>query len=229
MNIKAVIFDLDGTVLDTEKLLVKYWCQAANEAGFPMQREHALQLRSLAAKYAAPLMKTWFGEECDYQALRKRRMKLMADHLEKYGLEVKAGIPELLDYLGKKGLKRAVATAIDLTRASEYLKQVGLFDSFDRIISAHMVENGKPKPDVYIYAVEQLGLTPAECIAVEDSPNGVLSASAAGCKTVMIPDLSEPDEQLEALFYAKCEKPEGLIELLEKEEKADEHSHCQRT
>ncbi len=225
MNIKAVIFDLDGTVLDTEKLLVKYWCQAANEAGFPMQREHALQLRSLAAKYAEPLMKTWFGESCDYRILRKRRMKLMSDHLEKYGLEVKPGIPELLDYLGKKGFKRAVATATDLTRASDYLKQVGLFDSFDRIISAHMVENGKPKPDVYIYAVEQLGLTPAECIAVEDSPNGVLSASAAGCKTVMIPDLSEPDEQLEVLLYAKCAKPGGLIELLEKEETVDEYTH----
>lgn len=225
MNIKAVIFDLDGTVLDTEKLLVKYWCMAANEAGFPMQREHALQLRSLAAKYAAPLMKTWFGERCDYQTLRKRRMELMSDHLEKYGLEVKQGIPELLEYLGKKGLKRAVATATDLARASDYLKQVGLFDSFDRIISAHMVENGKPKPDVYIYAVEQLGLTPEECIAVEDSPNGVLSASAAGCKTVMIPDLSEPDEQLEALLYAKCAKPDGLIELLEREEIADEYIH----
>jgi len=225
MNIKAVIFDLDGTVLDTEKLLVKYWCQAADEAGFPMRREHALQLRSLAAKYAAPLMKTWFGGECDYQALRKRRMKLMAEHIERYGLEVKPGIPELLEYLGKKGLKRAVATATDLTRASDYLKQVGLFDRFDRIISAHMVENGKPKPDVYIYAVEQLGLTPAECIAVEDSPNGVLSASSAGCKTIMIPDLSEPDEQLEALLYAKCANPVELIELLGKEQNADEHSY----
>lgn len=225
MNIKAVIFDLDGTVLDTEKLLVKYWCQAANEAGFPMQREHALQLRSLAAKYAAPLMKTWFGEGCDYQTLRKRRMKLMSGHIERYGLEVKPGIPELLDCLGKRGLKRAVATATDLARASEYLKQVGLFDSFDRIISAHMVKNGKPKPDVYIYAVEQLGLIPDECIAVEDSPNGVLSASAAGCKTVMIPDLSEPDEQLEALLYAKCANPAELIELLGKEENADEHSY----
>lgn len=217
MSIKAVIFDLDGTVLDTEKLLVKYWCEAANEMGFPMRREHALQLRSLAAKYAAPLMKSWFGDSCDYQVLRKRRMELMSQHLEKFGLEVKSGIPELLNYLGEKGYKRAVATATDLTRASGYLKQVGLYDSFDRIISAHMVENGKPKPDVYIYAVEQLGLSPSECIAVEDSPNGVISASDAGCKTVMIPDLTEPDKQLTERLYAKCATPNELIELLESE------------
>ncbi len=217
MSIKAVIFDLDGTVLDTEKLLVKYWCQAANEAGFPMRREHALQLRSLAAKYAAPLMKEWFGESCDYQLLRKRRMELMSAHLESYGLEVKQGIPELLSYLGEKGYKRAVATATNLERASEYLRQVGLFDSFDRVISAHMVENGKPKPDVYLYAVEQLGLSKNECIAVEDSPNGVISASDAGCKTVMIPDLTEPDEELEKRLYAKCASPAELIEILERE------------
>lgn len=217
MSIKAVIFDLDGTVLDTEKLLVKYWCEAANEAGFPMRREHALQLRSLAAKYAEPLMKSWFGDSCEYQVLRKRRMELMSQHLEKFGLEVKQGIPELLYYLGEKGYKRAVATATDLTRASGYLKDVGLFDSFDRIISAHMVKNGKPKPDVYIYAVEQLGLSPTECIAVEDSPNGVISASEAGCKTVMIPDLTEPDKQLAERLYAKCNSPKELIELLESE------------
>lgn len=217
MSIKAVIFDLDGTVLDTEKLLVKYWRQAANEAGFPMRREHALQLRSLAAKYAAKLMKEWFGESCDYQLLRKRRMELMSAHIESYGLEVKQGIPELLSYLGEKGYKRAVATATNLERASEYLRQVGLFDNFDRVISAHMVENGKPKPDVYLYAVEQLGLSQNECIAVEDSPNGVISASDAGCKTVMIPDLTEPDEELEKRLYAKCASPAELIEILERE------------
>lgn len=217
MSIKAIIFDLDGTVLDTEKLLVKYWCEAANEAGFPMRREHALQLRSLAAKYAEPLMKSWFGDSCEYQVLRKRRMELMSQHLEKFGLEVKSGIPELLYYLGKKGYKRAIATATDLTRASGYLKEVGLFDSFDQIISAHMVKNGKPNPDVYIYAVEQLGLSPTECIAVEDSPNGVISASEAGCKTVMIPDLTEPDRQLMERLYAKCNSPKELIELLESE------------
>lgn len=219
MSIKAVIFDLDGTVLDTEKLLVKYWCEAANEAGFPMRREHALQLRSLAAKYAEPLMKSWFGDRCEYQVLRKRRMELMSQHLEKFGLEVKSGIPELLYYLGKKGYKRAIATATDLKRASGYLKEVGLFDSFDQIISAHMVKNGKPNPDVYIYAVEQLGLSPTECIAVEDSPNGVISASEAGCKTVMIPDLTEPDKQLMERLYAKCNTPKELIELLESENK----------
>lgn len=214
MRIKAVLFDLDGTVLDTEKLLVRYWCQAANEAGYPMRPEHALELRSLAAAYAAPLLRQWFGEDCSFQALRARRMELMAEHIERHGLEVKAGIPALLSELGKEGIRRAIVTATNPERAAEYLKMTGLYGEFDDLISAHMVQNGKPKPDVYLYAAERLGLSPAECIAVEDSPNGVRSASAAGCHTVMIPDLTEPDEELLELLFAVCKTPAELGELL---------------
>lgn len=214
MPIKAVLFDLDGTVLDTEKLLVRYWVQAANEAGFPMRREHALQLRSLASAYAEPLLREWFGESCSYWTLRERRMALMAADLAENGLEVKAGIPELLAYLGEKGYRRAVVTATNAERAEEYLRSAGLYEAFDDLISAHMVKNGKPKPDVYLYAAERLGLSPPECVAVEDSPNGVRSASAAGCKTVMIPDLTEPEEDFLPLLYAKCETPAALIGLL---------------
>lgn len=217
MCTKAVIFDLDGTVLDTEKLLVKYWCAAANEFGFPMEREHALQLRSLARKYAEPLLKEWFGQECDYMTLRNRRMELMTAHIAEHGLDVKPGIKELLVYLGENGYKRAVATATDLNRAGNYLKSVDLFDYFDNIISAHQVKNGKPKPDVYIHAVSVLGLTAEECIAVEDSPNGVISASDAGCRTIMIPDLTYPDEDLKSRIFAVCESAEGIIDILKKE------------
>ena len=216
MCTKAVIFDLDGTVLDTEKLLVKYWCMAANEFDFPMEREHALQLRSLARKYAEPLLKEWFGESCDYMTLRNRRMELMTAHINKYGLETKGGIKELLVYLGENGYKRAVATATDLNRAGGYLKDVGLYDYFDCIISAHQVQNGKPKPDVYLYAVSQLGLQPDECIAVEDSPNGVISASDAGCRTIMVPDLTEPDDELKKRIYAVCYSAADIIEFLKR-------------
>lgn len=217
MPIKAVLFDLDGTVLDTEKLLVRYWCQAANEAGFPMRREHALALRSLSYLYAEPLLKQWFGEECSYWKLRERRMELIAADIAENGIEVKAGIPELLRYLGKAGYRRAVVTATPMERAREYLKAVKLCGEFDDLISAHMVKQGKPKPDVYLYAAERLGLSPAECIAVEDSPNGVRSASAAGCKTVMIPDLTEPEEELLPLLFAKCDTPVMLMKMLKEE------------
>lgn len=213
-KIKAVIFDLDGTLLDTEKLLVKYWCRAASELGFPMTREQALRIRSLTHRLVPPLFKEWFGESCDYMKIRARRMELMQEHIDLYGLDVKAGAAELLSYLGEKGYLRAVATATDIERAGRLLKTAGLYGSFDRIISASMVEWGKPKPDIYIYAAKQLGLEPQECIAVEDSPNGIISASDAGCLTVMVPDLTPPEKELLPRLYACCDSLLSIKELL---------------
>ena len=213
-DIKAVIFDLDGTLLDTEKLLIKYWCKAANDSGFPMTREQALMLRSLTHKLVPELFHKWFGEDCDYKTLRALRMRLMSEHIERYGLEVKKGAKELLDFLGENGYRRAVATATDVPRASELLKKAGLYDCFDSIISASMVEWGKPYPDIYIYAANRLGLETGQCMAAEDSPNGVVSASDAGCVTVMIPDLTEPDEELKKRCFAVCGDLTGIKELL---------------
>lgn len=212
--IKAVIFDMDGVIVDTEKLLVKYWLQAAAELGYPMERKHALAIRSLAGKFCEPQLKEWFGESCDYQTVRARRMELMRGHIEKHGLEKKPGLDELLTFLSENGITAAVATATDINRATEYLTQIGVFGSFDRIVCASMVENGKPYPDIYLYAAEQLGLSPADCIAVEDSPNGVRAASAAGCRTVMVPDLTQPDDGLLSLLYAKCGSLSEIIDLI---------------
>ena len=213
--VKAVIFDMDGLILDTEKHLVKYWCQAANEAGFPMQREHALNIRSLARKYAIPYLQGVFGEEFDYVSIRTRRMELMTQELEASGLETKKGIRELLKFLKERGIPAAVATATDFERTKDYLSRVGIFECFDRIVCATMVENGKPKPDIYLYAAQQLGLPPEQCMALEDSPNGVRSASAAGCMTVMVPDLTPPDEELEGLIYAKADSLLDVMDIIE--------------
>ncbi len=220
-RIKAVIFDMDGLILDTEKHLVKYWCQAANEAGFPMQREHALNIRSLARKYAIPYLQGEFGEEFDYVKIRSRRMELMSEELKKSGLEVKRGARELLEFLKQHKIPAAVATATDFQRTKDYLTQVGLFGYFDRIVCATMVENGKPKPDIYLYAAQQLGLPAQQCMALEDSPNGVRSASAAGCMTVMVPDLTQPDDELTKLIYAKADTLADVQQIILETEKND--------
>ncbi len=202
LMVKAVIFDMDGLILDTEKLLVRYWCQAANESGFPMQREHALNIRSLHRKFAIPYLQGLFGEDFDYVKIRTRRMELMAEALGDNGPELKKGVRELLTFLKEQGIASAIATATDYERTKDYLRKVGVFEQFDRIVCATMVENGKPKPDIYLYAAQQLGLQPCECMALEDSPNGVRSAASAGCITVMVPDLTPPDEELGKLIHA---------------------------
>lgn len=212
---KAVIFDMDGLLLDTEKLLVRFWVQAANEAGFPMRREHALSIRSLHRSFAIPYLQGLFGEAFDYLKIRSRRMELMKEYLSEHPLELKEGARELLEFLNGRGIPAAVATATDLERTRDYLTRVGIFGCFEKIVCATMVERGKPAPDIYIYAANQMELEPRECVALEDSPNGVKSASAAGCKTLMIPDLTEPDDGLSGVDFARVRTLSGVAAFLD--------------
>lgn len=203
--IKAVIFDMDGTLIDTEKYYRIFWPKALAEFGFSMTDEQALFMRSLGRPFAPKQLKEWFGEELDYVQVRQRRKDLMEVALQEDGIQLKSGAKEILEYLRSQQITTAIATATDLERATKYLEQVGLKGYFDRIISATQVKEGKPSPDIYQYACEQLGLAPEECIAVEDSPNGVLSAARAGCKVVMVPDQTQPDEELQTYIWKVAE------------------------
>ena len=161
---------------------------ALAEFGYRMTDEQALTMRSLGRPFAPRQLKGWFGEDFDYIAVRDRRKALMEETIDREGIERKPGSLELLKRLKQEGMTTAIATATDLERTGKYLKMTGLEGYFDRLISAVQVKEGKPSPDIYLYACEQLGVSPEDCIAVEDSPNGVLSAYRAGCKVVMVPD-----------------------------------------
>ena len=214
--LKSVIFDMDGLMVDTESLLQTFWCKAANQLGYPMTKEHVLGIRSLSSKYAIPRLKNLFGDDFDYYAVRTLRIKMMNDYISKNGLVKKNGLDELLQYLKTTNLKIAVATATDFQRTQLYLKSVKVFDYFDKIICGDMIENGKPEPDIYIEASKQLSLEPNECIALEDSPNGILSAYKAGCMPIMIPDLTEPDMETSKLLFAKCKNLSDVIPIINK-------------
>lgn len=213
--VKAVIFDMDGVLIDTEKWLNTYWRQAAAEAGFDMKVEHALAIRSLAGKYAAPYLQDILGKSFSYWTIRERRKELMKEHIAQHGIDKKPGVDEVLDYLREHGIVTAVATATDPVRAKEYLTKIGIYEKFDKVICATMVENGKPKPDIYLYACEQIGMKPEECLAVEDSPNGVRAAVDAGIRTIMVPDLTQPEGETAEIITAKADTLYDLILMLE--------------
>lgn len=199
---QAIIFDLDGTLIDTEKYYRKFWPMAMAEFGFTMTDEQALSMRSLGRPFAPERLKELFGETADYVKIRQRRREMFEDCVKKEGIQCKKGAKELLSALKARGITTAVATATDLERACDYLRQVDLLEYFDEVISTSQVKVGKPAPDIYLQACEKLGLEPAECIAVEDSPNGVLSAYRSGCKVIMVPDQTQPDEELKQYLFA---------------------------
>lgn len=194
--VHTVIFDLDGTLIDTEKYFKVFWRQAAAHFGYEMSEEQALSLRSLGRPFAPALLRKWFGENFDYYAVREYRRQIMAVHLQKAGLERKPGAAECLKQLKEAGYRIALATAPPPDRARAQLAEVGLDRFFDEIVSASQVERGKPAPDVYLFACEKMGVDPSVAVAVEDSPNGVESAFAAGLSVVMVPDQTQPDESL---------------------------------
>lgn len=213
-EIQAVIFDMDGTLIDTEKYYRRFWPMALAEFGYEMTDEQALSMRSLGRPFAPARLRELFGEGIDYVAVRQRRKELMEVCLEQEGIQPKPGAVELLEALREQGIITAIATATDLERTHKYLKMAGLTGYFDEIISATQVEEGKPSPHIYRYACEKLGLAPEECIAVEDSPNGVLSAYRAGCKVVMVPDQTEPGEELASCLYARRDSLKEVGALL---------------
>lgn len=200
--IKGLILDMDGLILDTEKLYNIFWKAACNDFGFHLDEQEALSLRSLSGDNAKKRFFDLFGEKFDYKAVRAHRIKLMDKYIEQNGVDIKPGANEFLSCAKQKGYKISTATTSPLLRTKNVLKLTGLDIYFDELVCGDMVSHSKPAPDIYLLAAKKLGLDVNECLGFEDSPNGVNAIAAAGMKAVMIPDLSEPDDEIKKKLFA---------------------------
>ena len=211
----GVIFDLDGVLLDTEKLYARFWQEAAIALGYPMTREQAVSLRSLNGQAAQAKLESYFGPGVSREKMRPKRIELMQAYTDQYGVELMRGVREILAFLKQRGIATAIATSSPRERVEQYLAPYELLPQFDALCSGYDVPQGKPAPDIYLKAAAMIGLRPEQCLAVEDSPAGILSASRAGCRPVYVPDQAPADEETKKLLYAHADSLLDIITILE--------------
>ena len=212
--VRGVLFDMDGVVLDSETLYTRFWMEAARELGWPMTREQSLGMRSLNRIRGQRYLEQCFGPGIDYETVRAVRIRRMDAWINEHGVAPKPGIRELLDFLHETHIPCAITTSSPPERVKAHLTPLGLYDRFDRICSGYEVKEGKPAPDIYLYGAACIGMDPADCLAVEDSPAGIESAFRAGCLPVIVPDQDQPDEEVLRRSFARADSLADLIGLI---------------
>lgn len=214
--LKAVLFDMDGVLMDTEQLYLEADQRSLAEMGLKMPDDVVLQLCGAGSALIRQIVTGQFGPDFDYDRYRSRATELMHGYLDEGRLRKKPGVRALLSWLKERGVARAVATSCREVTARKVLELGGIIDEFDALITYDQVENGKPAPDVFLAAAKAVNVLPKYCLAVEDSFHGVQAASAAGCVTVMIPDMQQPTAEIAALCDAVLPSLHELPEFIQR-------------
>jgi HAD superfamily hydrolase (TIGR01509 family) len=194
--IQAVIFDMDGVLFDTERIAVRSWEESGRELGISGLGKCVPSCLGLRPEPAKKIVLQVVGEDFPYEKFRQRVREHSYAYFDQYGVPVKDGVRIALQYLKDNGYKTAVATSTSKKSATHHFTETGLTEYFDAFVFGDEITVGKPAPDIYLAAAKKLDVVPECCLAIEDSPNGILSAAAAGMQPVMVPDLVQPDEAL---------------------------------
>lgn len=213
--IKGAIFDMDGTLFDTEYVNDIVLEELLTSLGYTVPKTLFNSVRCMSSEETEKILKQTFGQDFDYKSFYELEHIKMREYLEENGIPKKEGIHEILDYLKSKDYPMAIASASRVETIKYNLKKAGIEDYFSVLVGGDIVNNMKPHPEIFIKAAQELGLNPTETIAFEDSPNGVRSASAAGCITIMIPDIIPADEELKALSRVVLPTLKDAIPYLE--------------
>lgn len=201
MDIKAVVFDMDGVIFDSEAKVLESWLVVAEKYG--IKDIEKLFRRCLGTTYAETrrLALEFYGEEFPYDEYKLEVSALYHERYDNGRLPMKPYIKELLEYLRSHGIKIGLASSTRRQVVEQQLEWAGILPYFDKLVCGDMVNRSKPAPDIFLKACEELSVAPDNAAAIEDSYNGIRSAHAAGMVAIMVPDLAPPTEEMECLAH----------------------------
>lgn len=195
-NIKAVIFDMDGVIFDTEKAYIDIWTDVFANHGYVLDKNIYISLMGTGKENVMRVFKEKYGENLPVIKMYKEKDDILLDRVKKKMIPVKDGAYELLTYLKENNFRIALATSSRRERLDLQIKTSDIFEMFDAIICGEDVNNNKPDPEIFLKAAEKLEVTPKECIVIEDSLAGIKGAHAGGMIGFHVQDLKIADEEI---------------------------------
>jgi beta-phosphoglucomutase len=218
MICRAIIFDMDGLMLDTERLRKQLFDRVVTELGIVLPDDLYLQTIGRTLRDTRLIYAEHLGAEFPFDELRARRLEIERAHIDQHGVPTKPGLASVLDWLESRAFPRAVATSTVRASAHRLLHAAGVRHRFDIIVGGDDVVHGKPAPDLFLLAADYLGVAPSDCVVLEDSGAGIRAAHRAGMTSILVPDLQSPSDDVRQLAYRVCaslhEAKTVLVELL---------------
>lgn len=200
-HLTAVVFDMDGLMVDTESIYHLAWRKAAATFGYTLSETTLLATTGRPLGDCYTILQGAVDDAFPMPAFVELWPRLWHEQINEHGVAQKPGLIALLDLLDTHKIPKAVATSTEYPEAIFTLQKAGIADRFSLIISGDQITNGKPAPDIFLRAAERLGVPPQNCLALEDSEAGVLAATAAGMVTIMVPEIKQPAPQVTARAY----------------------------
>jgi HAD superfamily hydrolase (TIGR01509 family) len=201
-KIRAVIFDMDGLLLDSERVALSTFVASCREFGFEPDVEVYYRCIGGNAERTKQVLTEGYGKDFPFDDVVRLWHARYEDQAAGRPFPVKEGALDLLTFLNRQGIRRAVVTSTRRASAMQKLSNARLSSYFELVIGGDEIRQSKPDPEIYLTACRRLGEQAASCMALEDSDNGVLSAFRAGLVVVQVPDLLQPSEEVKALGHS---------------------------
>lgn len=211
---KAVVFDMDGVIFDSERAVMQCWKEVASRHNIPDIEKAILACTGTTMVRTREIMLNLYGADFPYDEYARESSAIFHSRYDGGRLPMKQGVKELLTFLKERGKKIALASSTRQQVVTDELRDAGIIEYFDRIICGDMVSRSKPAPDIFLKACEELNVSPSDSYAIEDSYNGIRAAHAGGLHPIMVPDLLPADEEMQSLAEIVLPSLTSVIEYL---------------